>query len=144
MCIRDRSTSEDVVLDVFVNMNTNGTPPSQYDIIAAQLESKLGMSRTEKIEKLKDEVPELRSFSNVSELLFNTESLVQGYSPNQAGAWTVSYTHLQERHLRPLIVIVELWEKLHRFALFIHSKPAIVLHFSWHRPGGIASCGVRE
>ena len=35
------STSEDVVLDVFVNMNTNGKPLSQYDIIAAQLESKL-------------------------------------------------------------------------------------------------------
>lgn len=81
------STSEDVVLDVFVNMNTNGKPLSQYDIIAAQLESKLGMSLTEKIDKLKDEVPELRSYSNVSELLFNTESLVQGYPPNQAGAW---------------------------------------------------------
>lgn len=81
------STSEDVVLDVFVNMNTNGKPLSQYDIIAAQLESRLGMSLTEKIDKLKTEVSGLQGYSNVSELLFNTESLVQGYSPNQAGAW---------------------------------------------------------
>lgn len=81
------SMSEDVVLDVFINMNTNGNPLSQYDIIAAQLEDRLGMSLAEKIEKLKAEIPELSGCSNISELVFNAEALVQGYPPNQAGVW---------------------------------------------------------
>lgn len=82
------ATSKMVALDVFINMNTNSKPLSQYDIIRAQV---VGANKNTSLDdlqqQLEDQIPDLASYWDITRIILNTSSLLQGKEPNQKGAW---------------------------------------------------------
>jgi len=83
------TTDKAVALDVFINMNTNSKPLSQYDIIVAEVESVMGSSLHDLEESLGQEHPEILDFADLSDLILTTSALLQGHLPNQKGAWAM-------------------------------------------------------
>jgi hypothetical protein len=83
-------TPKQVALDVFINMNTNSKPLSQYDIIVAEIE---GISDTS-VHKLQKEMdathPSIKRYSDLSYLILNTSALMQEKVPNQVGVWDMN------------------------------------------------------
>lgn len=80
------STSKEVALDVFINMNTNSKPLTHYDIIKAEIESELGQSLDDKLNKLLEDYPAIERYDGASRLILNTSALLQNKFPNQKGA----------------------------------------------------------
>src|SRR5439155_7873455 len=80
-------TDKSVALNVVINMNTNSKPLSTYDIIVAEVESVMGKSLHDLEASLNDRHPEIAHYSPLSELILTTSALLQGYMPNQSGAW---------------------------------------------------------
>ena len=81
------TTDKSIALDVFINMNTNSKPLSQYDIIVAEVESVTGRSLHDLQEDLDEKHPDIARYSNLSDLILTTSALLQGNLPNQRGAW---------------------------------------------------------
>lgn len=81
------TTNKDTALQVFINMNTNSKPLSQYDIIRAEIEGVEGVSLDDLENQLRDYVPKLESYVDLSTIVLNTSSLMQGKLPSQRGAW---------------------------------------------------------
>jgi len=81
------TTDKSVALDVFINMNTNSKPLTQYDIIVAEVESVMGKSLHDLEDSLGQEHPEILQFADLSNLILTTSALLQGQLPNQKGAW---------------------------------------------------------
>lgn len=81
------TTDKDTALQVFINMNTNSKPLSQYDIIRAEIEGVKGVSLDDLENQLRAQVPALESYVELSTIVLNTSSLMQGKAPNQRGAW---------------------------------------------------------
>ena len=94
-------TDKSVALNVFINMNTNSKPLSTYDIIVAEVESVMGKSLHDLEADLNDRHPEIARYSPLSELILTTSALLQGYMPNQRGAWDMDKKKL-----------VQYWEKM--------------------------------
>jgi len=80
-------TDKSVALNVFINMNTNSKPLSTYDIIVAEVESVMGKSLHDLQESLDEEFPSISRYSELSDLILTTSSLLQNALPNQRGAW---------------------------------------------------------
>lgn len=97
------STSKDIALEVFINMNTNSKPLSTYDIIVAEVESVIGKSLHELQQDLSHKHPHIESYSDLSYLILNTSALLQEKIPNQRGAWEMDKA-----------VMVENWDKMER------------------------------
>ena len=76
-------------------------PFSTYDIIVAEVESVMGKSLHDLEASLNDRHPEIARYSPLSELILTTSALLQGYMPNQSGAWDMDKKKL-----------VEYWEKM--------------------------------
>lgn len=89
-------TDKSVALNVFINMNTNSKPLSTYDIIVAEVESVMGKSLHDLEANLNDRHPEIARYSPLSELILTTSALLQGYMPNQSGAWDMDKKKLVE------------------------------------------------
>lgn len=89
-------TDKSVALNVFINMNTNSKPLSTYDIIVAEVESVMGKSLHDLEAGLNDCHPEIARYSPLSELILTTSALLQGYMPNQSGAWDMDKKKLVE------------------------------------------------
>ena len=68
-------------------MNTNSKPLSTYDIIVAEVESVMGKSLHDLQESLDEEFPSISRYSELSDLILTTSSLLQNALPNQRGAW---------------------------------------------------------
>lgn len=108
-------TDKTVALNVFINMNTNSKPLSQYDIIVAEVESVMEQSIHDLEAKLDTRYPEVARYSPLSDQILTTSALLQGNLPNQRGAWDMDKTRM-----------VENWGTmaygLHRMATFLKSE----------------------
>ncbi|MCP2014788.1 hypothetical protein L1280_001940 [Deinococcus sp. HSC-46F16] len=79
------STTKDVALKVFINMNTNSKPLALYDIIVAELENAAGQSLHVLQAKLDEQHPEIGRYGNLSNLVLSTSALLQEKLPNERG-----------------------------------------------------------
>lgn len=79
------STSADVALQVFVNMNTNSKPLSMYDLTVAKVESAAGASLHAMQEKTEAAHVELTNYGDISWTLLTTAALMQNKIPNNTG-----------------------------------------------------------
>lgn len=79
------TTSADVALRVFVNMNTNSKPLSMYDLTVAKVESETGASLHALQEATEAKHVELTHYGDVSWTLLTTAALLQGKMPNKGG-----------------------------------------------------------
>lgn len=108
-------TDKAVALNVFINMNTNSKPLSQYDIIVAEVESSMGRSLHDLEAELDRRYPEIARYSPLADQILTTSALLQDHFPNQRGAWDMD----KER-------MVENWETmalgLHRMAAFLRGE----------------------
>jgi hypothetical protein len=80
-------TDKSVALDVFIKMNTNSKPLTQYDVIVAEVESVMGRSLHDLQEDLDRKYPAVRRYGDLSDLILTASALLQNYIPNQRGAW---------------------------------------------------------
>ena len=96
-------TDKSVALQVFINMNTNSKPLSTYDIIVAEVEGVMGESLHDLERGLGERHPEVSRYSELADLILTASALMQGYLPNQRGAWDMDKRTL-----------VEHWPKMER------------------------------
>ncbi|WP_417857531.1 GmrSD restriction endonuclease domain-containing protein [Xanthomarina gelatinilytica] len=80
-------TSKDTALQVFINMNTNSKPLSQYDIIRAEIEGVKGVSLDDYQNKLDNQHPNIQYYFELPFLILATSALIQDKLPNQRGMW---------------------------------------------------------
>ncbi len=83
------TTSKDTALDVFINMNTNSKPLTQYDIVVAEIEGLQDTSLHELQEKLNIKFPAISRYFNLSYLILYTSALMQEKAPNKVGIWNM-------------------------------------------------------
>lgn len=81
------STPKDTALQVFINMNTNSKPLSQYDIIRAEIEGVKGVSLDDYQKKLDNDFPNVKHYFDLPYLILATSALMQDKLPNQRGMW---------------------------------------------------------
>lgn len=81
----DVGTSRDVVLDVFVKMNTRSVNLTAFDIVVAQTEEETGESLHALVDNLKFSVPRLEKFDSLSDVALNSMALLQDRVPNETG-----------------------------------------------------------
>lgn len=109
------TTDKTVALNVFINLNTNSKPLSQYDIIVAEIESIMEQSLHDLESDLDMNHPEVGKYSPLSDQILITSALMQGHLPNQQGAWDMDKK-----------LMVEHWETmvrgLHRMAGFLKGE----------------------
>lgn len=108
-------TSKDTALQVFINMNTNSKPLSQYDIIRAEIEGIKGVSLDDYQHTLNIKYPNIHHYFELPFLILATSALMQDKLPNQRGMWEMSKQ-----------VLVEKWDAmsqgLNKMALFLESQ----------------------
>jgi len=80
-------TKKDTALQVFINMNTNSKPLSQYDIIRAEIEGVKGVSLDDYQNKLDQDHPKIHHYFELPFLILATSALMQDKLPNQRGMW---------------------------------------------------------
>ena len=97
------STSKDVALQVFINMNTNSKPLSLYDIIVAEVEGVAEQSLHEMEAELRDKCPNAERYGDLSDLILSTSALLQERLPNRRGMIEMDKMQLLEN-----------WPKLER------------------------------
>jgi len=81
------ATSKDTALQVFINMNTNSKPLSQYDIIRAEIEGVKGISLDDYQTELNNKHPNIQYYFELPFLIMATSALIQDKLPNQRGMW---------------------------------------------------------
>lgn len=79
------TTSADVALQVFVNMNTNSKPLSMYDLTVAKVEGETGASLHTLQDALEAAHVQLTHYGDLSWLILTTAALMQGKMPNRGG-----------------------------------------------------------
>lgn len=108
------NTSKDTALNVFINMNTNSKPLTQYDIIVAEIEGLKDTSLHELQAQLNSEHPAVSRYFDLSYLILNTSALMQEKVPNRVGIWDMDKK-----------ILVENWETmvsgLSKMAAFLES-----------------------
>lgn len=97
------STSKDIALSVFVNMNTNARPLTAYDIVVAELEGATGHRLKEMEAALEVELPRLSGYLSLDSAVLQTSALLQGKLPNQRGFYDMDYA-----------VFVQNWDRMKR------------------------------
>ncbi len=90
------STDKSVALDVFIKMNTNSKPLSQYDVIVAEVESVTGRSLHDLQDSLNAKYPAVQRYGELPDLILTTSALLQDKLPNQRGAWDMDERLLVE------------------------------------------------
>lgn len=78
-------TAPEVVLDVFVKMNTRSVSLTAFDIVVAQTEEATGESLHDLVEGLKASVPGLSDYDKLEDVALNVMALLQDRPPNQSG-----------------------------------------------------------
>jgi len=108
-------TTKETALQVFINMNTNSKPLSQYDIIRAEIEGVKDVSLDDYQTKLDQKYPAIHHYFELPFLILATSALMQGKLPNQRGMWDMSKEDM-----------VDNWEKmslgLAKMATFLESQ----------------------
>lgn len=87
-------TSKETALQVFINMNTNSKPLSQYDIIRAEIEGVKGVSLDDYQDELDKKYPTIQHYFELPFLILATSALMQGKLPNQRGMWDMNKEEL--------------------------------------------------
>jgi hypothetical protein len=87
-------TPKQVALNVFINMNTNSKPLSQYDIIVAEIEGLKDQSLHDLQSKLDADYPGVKNYFDLSYLILNTSALIQDKIPNNRGIWDMDKKEL--------------------------------------------------
>jgi len=90
-------TDKSTALDVFIKMNTNSKPLSQYEVIVAEVEDVMGASLYDLQDKLNNEYPDIGRYWELSDLILTTSALLQDALPNQRGAWNMDKRIMVER-----------------------------------------------
>lgn len=90
------STSKDTALSVFINMNTNSKPLTQYDIIVAEIEGLKDTSLHDLQSKLNANHPSISRYFDLSYLILYTSALMQGKIPNKKGIWEMDKNKVVE------------------------------------------------
>ncbi|WP_440879126.1 GmrSD restriction endonuclease domain-containing protein [Vibrio natriegens] len=83
-------TTKETALQVFINMNTNSKPLSQYDIIRAEIEGVKDVSLDDYQAELDRKYPAIQHYFELPFLILATSALMQGKLPNQRGMWDMS------------------------------------------------------
>lgn len=83
-------TTKETALQVFINMNTNSKPLSQYDIIRAEIEGVKDVSLDDYQHELDTKHPAIQHYFELPFLILATSALMQGKLPNQRGMWDMS------------------------------------------------------
>lgn len=108
-------TSKETALQVFINMNTNSKPLSQYDIIRAEIEGVKGVSLDDYQTKLNTKYNNIHYYFELPFLILATSALMQDKLPNQRGMWDMKKD-----------LMVENWDKmslgLSKMAIFMESQ----------------------
>lgn len=81
------NTPKETALQVFINMNTNSKPLSQYDIIRAEIEGVKGVSLDDYQTELNNKHPNIQHYFELPFLIMATSALIQDKLPNQRGMW---------------------------------------------------------
>jgi len=109
------STDKSTALDVFIKMNTNSKPLSQYDVIVAEVESVMGRSLHDLQDAMNERHPAIGRYDELSDMILTTSALLQDALPNQRGAWDMDKE-----------VMVEKWGTMEgglvRMAAFLRSE----------------------
>lgn len=95
------TTPKETALQVFINMNTNSKPLSQYDIIRAEIEGVKGISLDDYQKELEQKYPDVGHYFEVPFLILATSALMQDKLPNQRGMWDMQKD-----------LMVENWERM--------------------------------
>ncbi len=108
-------TTKETALKVFINMNTNSKPLSQYDIIRAEIEGVKGVSLDDYQKKLHDQHPDIHHYFELPFLILATSALMQDKLPSQRGMWDMKKD-----------TMVENWDKmtngLSKMVVFMESQ----------------------
>ncbi|MEP6627339.1 MAG: DUF262 domain-containing protein [Ginsengibacter sp.] len=108
-------TKKETALQVFINMNTNSKPLSQYDIIRAEIEGVKGISLDDYQNRLNSSNPNIQHYFELPFLILATSALMQDKLPNQRGMWDMKKN-----------LVVENWDKmsigLAKMAVFMESQ----------------------
>lgn len=94
-------TSKETALQVFINMNTNSKPLSQYDIIRAEIEGVKGVSLDDYQNQLHTTHPTVHYYFELPFLILATSALLQDKLPNQRGMWDMKKD-----------LMIENWDKM--------------------------------
>jgi hypothetical protein len=116
------NTSKDIALEVFINMNTNSQPLSQYDIIVAEVESELKQSLHDKQNELIQKYPKISCYDDVARLILNTSALLQDKLPNQKGAWDMNKTTMVANWDRMSIGLYKMAQLLNMEGIYDNSR----------------------
>ena len=87
------STSADVALQVFVNMNTNSKPLSMFDLTVAKVESVAKASLHALQERTEAEHVELTHYGDLSWTLLTAAALMPNKMPNRGGVAAMVIRH---------------------------------------------------
>lgn len=90
------ATSKDTALSVFINMNTNSKPLTQYDIIVAEIEGLKDTSLHQLQTELNNNYPSVSRYFDLSYLILNTSALMQEKVPNRVGIWDMDKKQVVE------------------------------------------------
>jgi hypothetical protein len=108
-------TEKSIALDVFIKMNTNSKPLSQFEVIVAEVEDVMGGSLHDLQDELSKKHPDIERYWELSDLILTTSALLQDALPNQRGAWDMDKR-----------VLVKKWgimeNGLNRMAKFLHAE----------------------
>jgi hypothetical protein len=108
-------TSKETALQVFINMNTNAKPLSQYDIIRAEIEGVKDVSLDDYQKKLHKDFPLVHHYFELPYLILATSALMQDKLPNQRGMWDMKKD-----------LMIENWDKmangLSKMTIFMESQ----------------------
>lgn len=91
------STPKETALQVFINMNTNSKPLSQYDIIRAEIEGVKGISLDDYQKQLEQNHPDVSHYFELPFLILATSALMQDKLPNQRGMWEMQKDLMVEK-----------------------------------------------
>jgi len=111
-------TSKGTALKVFIDMNTNSKPLSQFDIIVAEIESVSSKSLHDLQTSLDEEIPQLKNYFDLSYLLLYTSALIQDKLPNRRGIWEINANKLLVNWPKLKSGLLKMSEFLYQFHIY--------------------------
>ncbi|MEZ6012250.1 MAG: DUF262 domain-containing protein [Hyphomonas sp.] len=74
-------TGRETALDVFIKMNTSGSPLKDFDIVVAQLEEASGQSLHDMVLELKESEPAINDYGRIEDMILSVAALLIGKAP---------------------------------------------------------------
>jgi hypothetical protein len=112
------TTPKDVALQVFINMNTNSKPLTQYDIIVAEIEGVRDTSLHDLQADFNSRQPQVGKYFDLSFQILYTSALMQGKLPNKKGIWDMDKPEMVVKWSRMEKGLVRMADFLSRQRIF--------------------------